>query len=63
MSLDEKYKRKASKSLKRNGYYYTDRVFEAYEDQLITNSVMADYLAENLQVINQIRKKIYWENQ
>lgn len=50
--------KKASKALKRNGIYYTEIVLSAYDSQIITNSTMAGYLGETLQVIDQIRKKL-----
>lgn len=49
--------RKASMALKRNGIYYTGIVLSAYDSQFITNSTMAGYLGETLQVIEEIRKK------
>lgn len=50
--------RKASMALKRNGIYYTEIVLSAYDSQFITNSTMAGYLGETLQVIEEIRKKL-----
>ena len=50
--------RKATIALKRNGIYYTEIVLSAYDSQLITNSTMAGYLGETLQVIDQIRNKL-----
>lgn len=50
--------RKAAMAIKRNGIYYTEMVLSAYDAQLITNSTMAGYLGETLQVIGEIRKKL-----
>lgn len=50
--------RKASMALKRNGIYYTELVLAAYDSQFITNSTMAGYLGETLQVIEEMRKKL-----
>lgn len=49
---------RASMALKRNGIYYTEKVLSAYDSQLITNSTMAEYLGETLQVIKEIRTKL-----
>jgi Zn-dependent peptidase ImmA (M78 family)/transcriptional regulator with XRE-family HTH domain len=47
-----------SKALKRNGFYYTEMVFEAYDNDLITSSDLAEYLSEKLQTIYEIQNII-----
>ena len=47
-----------SKALKRNGVYYTEMVFEAFDENLITSSDLAEYLGEKLQTITEIKNKI-----
>jgi len=52
------YVRKAAMALKRNGTFYTSTVLSAHDSDVITNSSMAGYIGENLQVIEEIRKKL-----
>lgn len=47
-----------SKALKRNGLFFTEKVFEAYDEKLITSSDLSEYLGEKLHVINEIHNKI-----
>jgi len=47
-----------SKALKRNGFYYTELVLEAYNNDLITSSDVSEYLGEKLQTIEEIRNRI-----
>ena len=47
-----------SKALKRNGFYYTELVLDAYENELINSSDLSEYLGEKLQTIDEIKKKL-----
>lgn len=47
-----------SKALKRNGFYYTKLILEAYDNELITSSDLSEYLDEKLQTIDRIKDEL-----
>lgn len=53
-----KYRKKAAIALNKNGMYYTNSIFKAYDEDLITIDDVAENLGVSLEVIREIRKKI-----
>ncbi|MDR2544570.1 MAG: ImmA/IrrE family metallo-endopeptidase [Methanobrevibacter sp.] len=61
LSLEEKYQREATKALTMNGHYYTKKLFEAYDNDLISDLDLSDSLNVSLDIVRKLYENISLE--